>query len=317
MAPLVSVLIPCFNAEKYVGEAIESALAQTHPNVEVVVVDDGSTDGSPDVIRSFAGRIEFEIGPNRGACAARNRALALSRGEYVQFLDADDLLLPTKVERQLPSLVRGDCDLVFCKGNLFRDGLPPTPKKRPIEPLAGTDPFVYCLRQGLATEGPLHRRSALERVGGFREHVRRAQELDLHIRLAAAGARLGFVDEFLYSHRDHDGPRITRTPQPADTLLNLLLELSSLCDTQPYSLNAERRSCLAGMIFQHSIYSYRNGARASAAKGFDRARELSSSFPYVERRWYKIGAKVAGPLTMEWLLAIGRQMAGRKRARAS
>ena len=194
MTPLVSVLIPCFNAERYVGEAIESALAQTHPNVEVVVVDDGSTDGSPDVIRSFGSRIVVEIGPNRGACAARNRALALSHGEFVQFLDADDLLSPNKIERQLPILLRDEADLVFCKGRIFRNGARPVPKKRAIEPLNGADPFVYCLRQGLATEGPLHRRTKLELVGGFREGLVRAQEFDLHLRLTAAGTRIGFVD---------------------------------------------------------------------------------------------------------------------------
>ena len=100
--PLVSILIPCHNAEAFVADAIESALGQTHPNVEVVVVDDGSTDRSLEVIRSYDGRIRWETGPCRGACAARNRALALSLGEFIQFLDSDDLLLPQKIERQLP-----------------------------------------------------------------------------------------------------------------------------------------------------------------------------------------------------------------------
>ena len=79
--PLVSIIIPCYNAEKYVGEAIESALAQTYPNKEVIVIDDGSTDGSLQVIKSFGHRIRWETGPNRGGSAARNRGIELARGE--------------------------------------------------------------------------------------------------------------------------------------------------------------------------------------------------------------------------------------------
>lgn len=308
MAPLVSVLIPCFNAEKYVGEAIESALAQTHPNVEVVVVDDGSTDGSPDVIRSFAGRIVFEIGPNRGACAARNRALALSRGEYVQFLDADDLLLPTKVERQLPILLRDEADLVFSRGTLFGDGKPERTKKRSIEPLGETDRFVYALRQGISTEDPLHRRTCVERVGGFREHLRRAQEYDLHVRLAAANTRFAFLDEVLARHRHHDGPRITRSTQPADGFLNAMVELAELLRHPPYELTAARRAALAGTIHVVSMGVYRAGAREAAARGFEAARALTPRYDYPAADWYKLGARLFGPLGMERLRAAGRRL---------
>ena len=90
--PLVSIVIPCYNAERYVGEAIESALDQTYPHKEVIVIDDGSTDSSLEVIRSFGNHLRWETAPNRGGSAARNRGLELARGELIQFLDADDLL---------------------------------------------------------------------------------------------------------------------------------------------------------------------------------------------------------------------------------
>ena len=98
---LVSILIPCFNAEKWVAQAIESALAQTWSEKEVIVVDDGSTDNSLEIIRRFDGRIRWESGPNRGGGAARNRLLELASGEWLQYLDADDFLLPQKLERQI------------------------------------------------------------------------------------------------------------------------------------------------------------------------------------------------------------------------
>ena len=87
MTPFVSILIPCFNAERWIAQAIESALAQTWPHKEVIVVDDGSTDGSLEVIRRFDGRVRWESGPNRGGNVARNRLLELSNGEWLQYLE--------------------------------------------------------------------------------------------------------------------------------------------------------------------------------------------------------------------------------------
>src|SRR5580692_7261445 len=111
---LVSILIPCFNAEKWVAQAIESALAQTWPKKEVFVVDDGSTDASLEIIRHFDGRVRWETGPNRGGGAARNRLLQLAGGEWLQYLDADDFLLPQKLERQSEfARLHSDCDVIY------------------------------------------------------------------------------------------------------------------------------------------------------------------------------------------------------------
>jgi glycosyltransferase involved in cell wall biosynthesis len=118
--PLVSIIIPCYNAEAYVGEAIWSALNQTYPECEVIVIDDGSTDSSLEVIKSFGKRVYWESGPNRGGCAARNRGAALAKGEYFQFLDADDVLDSNKIRHQVTTL-RGDhrrvstCRLIVSK----------------------------------------------------------------------------------------------------------------------------------------------------------------------------------------------------------
>ncbi len=319
--PLVSILIPCFNADRFVGDAVTSALGQTYLDVEVVVVDDGSTDGSVDRLRAFGDRIRFESGPRKGACAARNRALELSRGEFIQFLDADDVLLPEKIERQLPPLVAGEADLVLCKGSLFGDGQPPRPKKRPLPPPENADPFVYCLSTGLSTEGSLHRRRCLEAVGGFRAHLPRAQEFDLHLRLAASGVRLRLVDQFLYRHRDHDGPRITRRKQPPDYMVKLLLELLGLFEGgPPYTLTPERRKALAAELLRHSIYAYRNGAPSPGEEGIERACRLWPGVPYPRGGWRGGLANAIGPLWFERLLKAARSARNRlwgPRARAA
>ncbi|HVW19735.1 MAG TPA: glycosyltransferase family 2 protein [Opitutaceae bacterium] len=100
--PLVSIVVPCYNAEAWVAQAIESALGQTWPAREVIVVNDGSRDGSLAAARRFEpSGVRVLDQPNRGAAAARNAGLAAARGAYIQFLDADDLLAPDKLERQL------------------------------------------------------------------------------------------------------------------------------------------------------------------------------------------------------------------------
>ncbi|MGJ0396973.1 MAG: glycosyltransferase family 2 protein [Methylocystis sp.] len=190
MSGLVSILIPCHNAERWVGQAIESALAQTYTPREVIVVDDGSTDGSLDVIRSFGDRIRYATGPNRGANAARNLLLALARGEWTQYLDADDYLLPDKIAPQMRVLKEcPDADVLYgLVTKEWRDGdgvkqdlqLIPEPR----------DPWILLARWYLPqTGGPLFRRTALLNVGGWKIDQPCCQEHELYLRLLKAGKR--------------------------------------------------------------------------------------------------------------------------------
>ena len=108
MKPLVSILIPAYNAEEWIADTIRSAIHQTWPHKEIIVVDDGSKDRTAEVARSFASKqLSVVTNENRGAAATRNHALQLSQGNYIQWLDADDLLAPDKIERQLAAL-RGE-----------------------------------------------------------------------------------------------------------------------------------------------------------------------------------------------------------------
>lgn len=111
--PVVSVIIPVYNGERYVREAIESVYGQTFQDWELVVIDDGSADRSVEVVRSYGNRLTLVEQDNHGVCHARNTAVARARGRYVTFLDADDVWLPTKLERQVEFLEQhGDVGLV-------------------------------------------------------------------------------------------------------------------------------------------------------------------------------------------------------------
>src|ERR1017187_5622192 len=109
MKPLVSILVSAYNAEEWISYTLQSAVAQTWPRKEIIVVDDGSTDGTAEVARRFASKEVTVISTeNHGLSAGQNHAYAQSQGDYIQFLDADDLLAPDKIERQLASLQESD-----------------------------------------------------------------------------------------------------------------------------------------------------------------------------------------------------------------
>lgn len=109
MKPLVSIVIPAYNAEKWIAYTLQSATAQTWPRKEIIVVNDGSTDRTAEIVRQFASQgVTLSSTENRGLCAAQNRAFQLSQGDYIQWLDSDDLLAPDKIERQLGVLREGD-----------------------------------------------------------------------------------------------------------------------------------------------------------------------------------------------------------------
>ncbi|MDJ0617252.1 MAG: glycosyltransferase [Calothrix sp. MO_192.B10] len=113
MKPLVSILIPCYNAEKWLTETLESALAQTWDNTEIILVDDGSTDNSLEVAKKFESRgVKVISQPNKGASTARNVALNACQGDFIQYLDADDLLAPDKIERQIQLLETSDSSYI-------------------------------------------------------------------------------------------------------------------------------------------------------------------------------------------------------------
>jgi glycosyltransferase involved in cell wall biosynthesis len=123
MNQLVSVIIPAFNAGKYLKECVNSVLNQTYPNIEIIIIDDGSTDGSTDFLKvssCLPPNLKLFSQSNKGACAARNLGIRKSKGEYIQFLDADDILSPDKIKNQMELLIGKSSQVVtLCEWVIF------------------------------------------------------------------------------------------------------------------------------------------------------------------------------------------------------
>lgn len=200
MQPLVSILIPAHNARRWLGATIESALAQTWPCTEVIVVENGSTDGTLEAARSYAGRgVRVVRQEQAGGCAARNRAFALSKGDYIQWLDADDLLAPDKIERQMEvALASGSPRVLLSSafGSFYRR--PRAAVFRPTALWEDLDPVEWlCRKLGgnlwLQTATWLASRELTEAAGPWDEQLRKDQDGEYACRLVRACERVRFV----------------------------------------------------------------------------------------------------------------------------
>lgn len=196
MLPKVSILIPCYNTEQWIAQAIKSALEQTYPNKEVIVVDDGSRDNSLKIIKSFEGKIRWETQTNQGGNITRNRLLDISTGEWLQYLDSDDYLRPDKIEKQVQFLQNvPQADIIYSPSILeIYDEQNSYQKIFPIpEP---RDPWILLARWYLPQTGsPLWRKSAIMEVGKWKPDQPCCQEHELYLRLLIQGKRFEYFAE--------------------------------------------------------------------------------------------------------------------------
>jgi glycosyltransferase involved in cell wall biosynthesis len=205
--PKVSVITPAYNVAPYIAETIESVLAQTVRDLEMIVVDDGSTDATLEVASKYARRdprVRVLRQANGGISVARNQALRHASGEFIAILDSDDIWLPTFLERQLPLFAQHGVDIVtgnawFMGSRLDGQCARPCPDRRPAPDLTGIlrdETAVFILS--------VFTRRVYERIGGFDETLRTNEDYDYWIRAALAGFRFWRNDEPLGRYRRRD-----------------------------------------------------------------------------------------------------------------
>jgi len=193
----ISVLIPCFNAERHVGEAIESALLQSAPPLEVVVIDDGSTDASVEIVRGFGSRVSCYSQANGGISVARNAGLARATGEWIAYLDADDVWPSDSLAERAAALVADpSADLVSGLVEQFvSPELSDAEKARLIVPSGKM--------RGRLASAMLIRREVFARVGEFDPKIRLGETMDWVARADAAGVRSLHLDHVVLRRRIH------------------------------------------------------------------------------------------------------------------
>jgi glycosyltransferase involved in cell wall biosynthesis len=266
--PEVSVVIPTYNSARYVGQAVDSVLAQGFEDLEVIVVDDGSTDDTAEVIGAKGAPVRYLHQANRGVSVARNHGIAECSGRYVAFLDADDVWAPQKLTKQVEALRGATTERVCYSAFLATD-----PDLNPIEVrrrgLVGTALETLLVHGNVVGGGStvLCERELFDEAGGFDPHLSQCADWDMWVRLAARTEFL-YLDEPLVSYRQHE-LSMSSDPRLLEDDSVRVLEKGFAMSGMPPTVAAQRRRALArnymvlaGTYFQ--ARRYRDFARCAA-----------------------------------------------------
>ena len=266
MFPKVSILIPCYNTDRWIQQALASAINQTYPNIEIIVVDDGSADRSSEIIQAFSkslseaqrNRFHWESQPNQGGNVTRNRLLELSTGEWIQYLDSDDYLQPTKIERQVQFLNHcPQSDIIYSPSifeywsqDISRQEILPIPEPH--------DPWILLARWYLPQTGsPLWRKQAIADVGSWKPDQPCCQEHELYLRLLKAGKRFEYCPDAGSIYRQWSESTVCKRDKSEtyrqrlaieDAIEQHLQETHQLTPERRYAINQARFEC-ARMIW--------------------------------------------------------------------
>jgi glycosyltransferase involved in cell wall biosynthesis len=276
--PRVSVVIPAYNSADRVKEAIESVLAQSYSNFEIIVVDDGSTDNTERTLRYFGEQIRYFKQQNQGVSSARNAGIRNSRGEYVAFLDSDDIWASDKLAGQVPVL-DGDPEvgLVYCDWSVMSgETVLRASYHKNLRPASGYV-FNELIQRGFVlTSGVVVRRSCLEDVGCFDTTLTIAQDYDLWLRISYCW-KIQLVDKCLFTKRSFDGSLSTNLTRTAVERIELYRKaLRNLPDMTPRSRRLIKRQ-LAINYWDVGYEQFDRFSFMEARKSF------ASSFVYARR----------------------------------
>lgn len=308
---VASVVIPCYNSEAYVSRAIESALRQSYSEVEVVVVDDGSTDDSFEQISQFEDRVSVIPTKNKGASAARNTGLQASSGEYVKFLDADDTLYPGAVESQVHELRRLEgTNIVFGEG-VWQSTDGKTYRKHFRSRKDEEERILHLMRVNPQTSLSLYPREVVQDVNGFDEDLRRYQDLDLNLRICLMGGEFRYFPHDITMVQMHEGEdRISNQPLVKENPLHRLRRLEKwreMVEKHGRSTPQIRRE-LAERAWNGGRAALRVGLVDAARQYFQFAKRLCSDPIPDATQAYKLTAKVFGPRIAERIAVTIRKL---------
>jgi glycosyltransferase involved in cell wall biosynthesis len=265
-------VIPCWNAERWIGRAIQSVLDQNYANVEIIIIDDGSTDGSLEVIKAFGEKVHWETGPNRGGCAARNQGARLATSQYILFVDADDYLEGAYLKGLGLTAAKTDADLII--GRLRHEV---NERDEKVDHFAGD--YVGALRGlfhggWIQTGQVLWKASFLIGIGLWDEDIRKNQDLEIAFRALASRPSFVVSESGRYVYNEHESKlRISNSniALPAKELLAVFDKLTpSILETN----EAEIISLLALRYYGLARAAYRFNLEEIGQVALERSRQL-------------------------------------------
>ncbi len=312
----VSVIIPCFNKEDYINSAIESATSQSYEDVEVIVIDDGSTDKSLEVIRNYEnGKITWRTQKNQGAPIARNRGLSLATGEFIKFLDADDVLAEGALEKQVDQMrnICGEDEIVFGDlATIDRDGEIIDHVRYKRFEYGECASLKDVLKENIWTSCPLHRKEYLIEVERFDEKITKSQEYFIHLQMVLKGIKFRYEKCLCYYNRRRIEGRITSTnhlkKDPLYSCRDKINQIAKMREMIDGGVPASIRQHFARDLWRKGRRLLRLGYDDEARTYFEEARSLHSNGIVAGSFVYRLLTKLLGPFTAERIGALKRRL---------
>lgn len=246
----VSVIIPAYNGDRYIAQAIDSVIAQTHTDYEIIVVDDGSQDNTSSIVQNYDEKVNYIYQTNQGVAVARNRGIKEATGEFIAFLDQDDLFLPDKLASQVtvleqqPSLglVNSGWQIVDQQGKVLAAVQPW--QKLPTLDLAG-----LIVWKPVFLGAMLFRRSWLERSGGFDSQLEQTPDVELVLRLALLGCQADWLERVTVSYRQHEANVSNNTVFQTEELDRMLTKFFTQTNLPPQIKQLENQSRYQSLVW--------------------------------------------------------------------
>jgi glycosyltransferase involved in cell wall biosynthesis len=288
--PEVSVLINTYNRAATLRACIDSALAQTGPAKEILVVDDGSTDGSADLVRSYGAAVAYHPLPHRGLSRSRNAAIGLARGRWIAFLDSDDYYLYPQALADLRARFDEEPALDAVSGGwrVVGPGGDPRADVAPWEQAPAFDLESFLVWKPAFLSGKLFRREILERSGGFDPDFEAAMDTELILRLLLGGARIGWLRKAVNAYRLSPDAMMADAPREA-AFLRRALDRTFAAAELPAAIRRREADVRYSTELWLAGYLWSRGFPADAAAAFTRARALRREEPFIQaKNWWRI-----------------------------
>lgn len=277
--PQVSVIIPVYNGSRYIVQAVESALSQTFTDLEIIVVDDGSSDRTQEVLQPYLDRIRYIYQENQGVAAARNIACQLAQGEFLAFLDADDYFLPSKLEKQLACFdADPTLDMVQTGWLMVDETGKDIFEMKPWEQSPKLDLESFIIFKCVRPSAMMLRRKCWEDLGGFDDHFPLAEDLDFALRLTLKGYKAVWLEEILTCYRQHKS-NIMSSGLPlmknTEILMKEFFNRPDLPESIRQLKNQERYLCFKWLAWR----MYRDGHLAEMAQCLEKSLQYTPFSP--------------------------------------